>query len=166
MVKRSRTRRSAESAWGLLLVGKVLALSALVLLILTAGVWTSWKTAQHVMLTKGREHGTMTVTACNSKTCTGPFVPEDGDGTARAEVTVDKAVTHHTGEQVPVAVEPGTDNVVRNDLAGVLHTWIPLGGALLLASMILAGGLGLRRVAWSVGLSGAGLLFAAFVALK
>jgi hypothetical protein len=55
---------------------------------------------------------------------------------------------------------------VRNDLAGVLHTWIPLGGALLLASMILAGGLGLRRVAWSVGLSGAGLLFAAFVALK
>jgi hypothetical protein len=165
MVKRSRSRRTAEGAFGLLLLGKVLLLSALVLLVLTAGVWTSWKTAQHVMLTKGREHGTMTVSACGETTCTGPFLPKDGQGTVRAKVTIDKSVTHRTGEQIPVAVEPGTSTVVRTGLAGVLHAWIPLGGALLLVALVLAGGLRLRRTAWGAGLAGGGLLVAAFLTL-
>lgn len=165
MVKRSRTRRTAEGAYGLLLVGRILLLSALVLLILAAGVRTSWKTAQHVMLTKGREQGTMTVSACGEKTCTGPFLPDDRGGEVRARVTIDRTVTHRTGERIPVAVEPGTSTVVRTGTAGVLHAWIPLGGALLLVALVLAGGLRLPRTAWAAGLAGGALLVAAFLAL-
>ncbi|MGW3244300.1 hypothetical protein [Streptomyces sp. NPDC001070] len=164
MVKRSLARRTAESTWGLLLVGRIVLLSALILFILAAGVWTSWKTAQHVMLTKGREQGTMTVSACGADTCTGPFVPE-GLGSVRAKVTIDKSVTHRTGERIPVAVKPGTDEVVRRGLAGVLHAWIPLAGALLLASLILAGGLRWPRTAWTTAIAGGLLLGAAFFTL-
>ncbi|MFF7674936.1 hypothetical protein [Actinacidiphila glaucinigra] len=164
MVKRSLARRTAESAWGLLLVGRIVLLSALVLLMLAAGVWTSWKTAQHVMLTKGREQGTMTVSACGADTCTGPFVP-NGLGSVRGKVTIDKAVTHRAGERIPVAVKPGTDDVVRSGLAGVLHAWVPLGGALLLAALVLAGGLRWPRTAWTAAAAGAALLGAAFLTL-
>ncbi|MDX3239923.1 hypothetical protein PV392_30385 [Streptomyces sp. ME03-5709C] len=164
MVKRSLARRTAESAWGLMLVGRIVLLSAVVLVMLAAGVWTSWKTAQHVMLTKGREQGTMTVSACGPDTCTGPFVPT-GLGSARGKVTIDKAVTRRTGERIPVAVKPGTDEVVRSGLAGVLHAWIPLGGALLLAALVLAGGLRRPRTAWTAAAAGAALLGAAFLTL-
>ncbi|MDX3074871.1 hypothetical protein ACIP98_24570 [Streptomyces sp. NPDC088354] len=164
MAKRSLARRTAESTWGLVLVARIVVLSALVLVILAAGVWTSWKTAQHAMLTKGRERGTMTVSACAADTCTGPFVPT-GLGSIRAKVTIDKAVTHRVGERIPVAVEPGTDTVVRIGTAGVLHTWIPFGGALLLAALVLAGGLRWTRTAWVAGIAGAALLGAAFLTL-
>jgi hypothetical protein len=146
---------------------KAVVLAAIVLLIVAAGVWTSWKTAQHIVLTKGRERGTMTVTACGDTRCTGPYLPDDTAlGGPRAKVTIDKSLTHHrTGEKIPVAVEPGTGTVVRTGWAGGLHAWVPLGGALLLAAVVVAGGLRLRRVAWAMGLLGAGLLIAAFVAL-
>jgi hypothetical protein len=146
---------------------KVVVLTAIVLLIIAAGVWTSWKTAQHIVLTKGRERGTMTVAACHDTTCTGPYLPDDtAQGGPRAKVTIDTSLTRHrTGEKIPVAIEPGTDTAVRTGWAGGLHAWVPLGGALLLAAVVIAGGLRLRRLAWSVGLLGAGLLIAAFVAL-
>lgn len=154
----------AESAWGVLLVGKAVVLSAVVVLLLASGVWESWGTAQHVMLTKGRERGTMTVSACGDKTCTGPFAP-DGPATARPRVTITRSVTHRTGEKLPVAVEPGTDDVVRTGWAGVLYAWVPLGGALLLAALVLAGGLRMTRSAWTAGLAGAALMVAAFALL-
>jgi hypothetical protein len=146
---------------------KVLLLFAVVLLILAGGVWTSWRTAQHIVLTQGRERGTMTVTACGEKTCTGSFLPDNTAlGGPRAKVTIDRSVTHRTGEKIPVVVEPGTDDVVRTGWAGGLHAWIPLGGALLLVAVVLAGGLRLRRVAWGAGIAGAVLLGAAFLALR
>lgn len=164
MVKRSRSRRAAESAWGVLLVGKAVILSAVVVLLLVSGVWVSWGTAQHVMLSKGRERGTMTVAACGDKTCTGPFAPT-GAATARPKVTVTRSVTHRTGEKLRVAVKPGTDDVVRIGWSGVLYAWVPLGGALLLAALVLAGGLRMPRSAWAAGLAGAALMVAAFVLL-
>ncbi|MCZ4095765.1 hypothetical protein C8250_019310 [Streptomyces sp. So13.3] len=164
MVKRSRSRRMAESAWGVLLVGKAVILSAAVALLLASGVWVSWGTAQHVMLSKGRERGTMTVAACGDKTCTGPFAPA-GAATARPRVTITRSVTHRTGEKLKVAVEPGTDDVVRTGWAGVLYAWVPLGGALLLAALVLAGGLRMPRSAWTAGLAGAALMVAAFALL-
>ncbi|MCM2419784.1 hypothetical protein [Streptomyces sp. RKAG293] len=164
MVKRSRSRRMAESAWGVLLVGKAVILSAVVALLLASGVWVSWGTAQHVMLSKGRERGTMTVAACGDKTCTGPFVPT-GPATARPRVTITRSVTHRTGEKLKVAVEPGTDDVVRTGWSGVLYAWVPLGGALLLAALVLAGGLRMPRSAWTAGLAGAALMVAAFALL-
>lgn len=55
---------------------------------------------------------------------------------------------------------------MRSGPAGVLYAWVPLGGALLLAAVVVAGGMRLVRPAWVLGLSGAGLLTAAFVALQ
>ncbi|WP_069816152.1 hypothetical protein [Streptomyces sp. TP-A0874] len=163
--KRSRTRRAAESGFGLLLLGKNLLMAGVALLLLAGGVWASWDTAQHVMLTEGRERGTMAVQRCTSDRCTGPFEPDEATGSDRLRVSIDKAVARPEGESLPVAVKPGTDEVVRTGFAGVLYAWIPLAGSLLLAALVVAGGLRMPRTAWTVGLSGGVLLAAAFVAL-
>jgi hypothetical protein len=164
--RRSRVRRAGESAYGLLLVCKNVAMAGVALLLLAAGAWTSWDdTAQHAMLTKGRERGAVTIARCGSDTCTGPFVPADPAGASRPEVTIDKAVTHKKGELLLVAVRPGTDEVVRTGRAGVLYAWVPFGGALLLAALVVAGGLRMRRTAWVLGLLGAALLGASFATL-
>jgi fatty acid desaturase len=51
-----------QSAHAVLRFGRFAAMGAVAVLILIAGVWASWGTAQHVMLTKGRERGTVEVT--------------------------------------------------------------------------------------------------------
>ncbi|MGP3984164.1 hypothetical protein [Streptomyces sp. KR80] len=163
--KRSRFRRAGESAYGLLLVGKNTVMAAVALLLLVAGVWTSWDTAQHAMLAKGRERGTVTIARCGEDTCTGPFVPAGPEGRPRAKVTIDRAVTHKKGERLLVAVRPGTDEVVRTGNAGVLYAWVPFGGALLLSALVVAGGLRMRRTAWALGLLGLTLLGASFATL-
>ncbi|WP_432096624.1 hypothetical protein [Streptomyces sp. bgisy100] len=162
--KRSRVRRAGESAFGLLLLGRNLLMAAIALVILVAGVWTSWGTAQYAMLTKGRELGTMTVARCGEKACTGPFVAT-GSGEDRRKVSVDEAVTHREGERLLVAVKPGTDEVVRTGWGGVLHAWVPLAGALMLAAVVVAGGLRMRRTAWVLGLVGVAVMGASFAVL-
>ncbi|MCQ4080530.1 hypothetical protein NGB36_07920 [Streptomyces sp. RB6PN25] len=161
MVKRSRARRMGESAYGLLLLVKMLVAGVVVLVVLAAGAWASWTHGRDAMVT-GLEQGTMTVQACGDHTCTGPFAPADGAGTARPSVTVDKSATKATGEKIPVAVVPGTDDVVRTGPDGILHAWVPFAGALLLASLVIAFGLRMRRTAVGAGLVGAALLAAAF----
>jgi hypothetical protein len=170
MVKRSRSRRAAEGAWGLVLLGRVVGLSLLALLILVSGAWDSWRTAQHVMLTKGRERGTVTLADCGDSTCTGLFTPKDapaaGDpAAARREVTVSLPIRHQVGDRVQVVLKPGTDTAVRSGWGGLLFAWVPLGGALLLAAVVMAGGLKMPRTAWSLALAGAALLGGAFLTL-
>ncbi|GGN37764.1 hypothetical protein [Streptomyces fuscichromogenes] len=145
---------------------RVVSMGAVAVLILVAGVWGSWGTAQDVMLTKGRERGTVTVTACGDDTCTGPFAPVSTGASKRASVVMDKSVGVRKGQTYDVIVKPGTEDVVRSGPAGVLYSWVPLGGALLLASVVVAGGLRLTRVAWLLGGSGIALLTAAFAALQ
>ncbi|SEN10616.1 hypothetical protein SAMN05216267_1001293 [Actinacidiphila rubida] len=164
MVKRSRSRRAAEGAWGLVLLARVLGIGALAALILASGAWASWRTAQHVMLTKGHDRGTVTLAACGDSSCTGPFAPE-GAATARPKVTVSLPVRHHVGEKVPVVIEPGTDTGVRAGLGGVLFAWVPLGGALLLAAVVVGGGMRMPRTAWTLAAAGAALLGGAFLTL-
>lgn len=164
MVKRSRSRRVAEGAWGLVLLARVVGVTAVVALLLVSGTWDSWRTAQHVMLTKGRERGTMTLASCGDSSCTGPFTPE-GTATARARVTVSLPIRHTAGAKIPVAIEPGTDRAVRAGWGGILFAWVPLGGALLLAAVVLAGGLRMRRTAWTAAACGAALLAGAFLTL-
>jgi hypothetical protein len=164
MVERSRSRRMAEGAWGLVLLARVVGVTAAVALLLVSGAWDSWRTAQHVMLTKGRERGTMTLVSCGDSTCTGPFAPK-GTAVARPRVTVSLPIRHTTGARIPVAVEPGTNRVVRAGLGGVLFAWVPFGGSLLLAAVVLAGGLRMRRTAWATAACGAALLAAAFLTL-
>jgi hypothetical protein len=164
MVKRSRSRRTAEGASRLVLLARVVGVGALTLLILVAGAWDSWHTAQHVMLGKGREHGTMTLAFCDDSACTGPFAPED-TAPARPKVTISLPVRHHVGERVQVVLEPGTDTAVRSGWGGLLFSWVPLGGSLLLAAVVVAGGLRMRRTAWSLTAAGAALLGGAFLTL-
>ncbi|MEV7981430.1 hypothetical protein [Streptomyces sp. NPDC086519] len=145
---------------------RVVSMGAVAVLILVAGVWGSWGTAQHVMLTKGKERGTVRVTACGADTCTGPFTPVSAGASARAAVVIGKSVAVRKGQTYDVIVKPGTDDVVRSGPAGVLYAWVPLGGALLLASVVVAGGLRLRRAAWVLGGSGLALLTVAFAAVQ
>ncbi|MET9378368.1 hypothetical protein ABZX98_30260 [Streptomyces sp. NPDC002992] len=137
------------------------------LLLVVAGVWSSWGTAQHVLLSKGREHGTLTVTGCNEKTCTGRYVPEpDGPPSPHTTLTIDHSVAAGKGQTLPVVVKPGTTEAVRTGWGGGLHAWLPLGGALLLAAPLVGGGLRLTRTAWSLAGAGGALLVAAFFALS
>lgn len=133
-------------------------------LILIAGVWGSWGTAQHVMLTKGREQGTIEVTRCGEESCTGPYTPMSPGSTERARVVIEKTVAVRTGQTYTVVIKPASDEVVRSGPAGVLYSWVPMGGALLLASVVVAGGLGRTRAGWVFAGSGVALLTAAFLA--
>ncbi|MFD3654156.1 hypothetical protein ACTU45_26880 [Streptomyces sp. 24-1644] len=144
--------------------GRVVAAGCVVLLMLVAGAWTSWNTAYHVVLSKGREHGTLTVTGCGDTSCTGPYVP-DRDSPPRSRVTIAKSVAVEKGDRFPVVVKPGTGEAVRTGTPGFLHAWVPFGGALLLSALLIGGGLRLPRVAWGAATAGAVLLTATFFAL-
>jgi hypothetical protein len=135
-------------------------------LILVAGVWASWGTAQYVMLTKGRERGTVEVTGCGADTCRGPYTPVSAGSRPRPEVTLAHTVGVRKDRAYPVTLKPGTDEAVRSGPAGVLYSWVPMGGALLLASVVVAGGLRATRTAWLLAGAGAAQLTAAFVAVS
>jgi len=145
--------------------GRLAVMGTVAVLILIAGVWSSWGTAQHVMLSKGRERGTMTVTACSGGSCSGPYRPVSEGSRARADVVIEQSVAVEKGRTYAVVVKPGSDDVVRTGPAGLLYAWVPLGGALLLASVVVAGGLRMRRTAWALGGTGLTLLTVTFLAL-
>lgn len=153
-----------SSSHRLLAHGRMFAAGCLVLLVLVAGAWTSWNTAHHIVLAKGREHGTMTVTGCGEDVCTGSFAPDAKSG-KRPGVTIERSVAVNKGARFPVVVKPGTGDVVRTGTPGFLHAWVPLGGALVLAALVIGGGMRLTRTAWGTGIAGAVLLVATFIAL-
>jgi hypothetical protein len=149
--RRSRTRRAGESAYGALLLARLAFMGLLVLLVLAAGVRTSWDTAQHAMVSEPEDRGTLTLSACDRELCAGRFEPNAaGDGvTARDGVVLPESIGREPGESLSVALVPGTDEAVRTGLAGALYAWLPLTGALLLASLVIAGGLRMYRTAWA-----------------
>ncbi|MFF6781591.1 hypothetical protein [Streptomyces sp. NPDC012510] len=162
---RRRPRQGGAGAAVALRYGRLAAMSVVVLVILIAGVWGSWGCAQHVMLSKGREQGTMTVSRCRGETCWGPYEPVSTGSRARERVDIERSVAVETGETYAVVVKPGSSDVVRTGPAGLLHAWVPLGGALLLAAVVVAGGLRMVRSAWVLGGLGVALVTAAWVAL-
>ncbi|MGW2297022.1 hypothetical protein [Streptomyces violaceorubidus] len=163
---RPRQASSASSVSAVLLrFGRVAAMGTVTALILIAGVWASWGTAQHVLLTKGRERGTVEVTRCGGGMCSGPYVPVSAGSQARERVVIEDSVAVARGRTYSVVVKPGGDEVVRSGPTGVLYAWVPLGGALLLASVVVAGGLRRTRVAWGMAGAGVVLLTAAFFAV-
>ncbi|MFH8221687.1 hypothetical protein ACH4C2_16920 [Streptomyces sp. NPDC018057] len=157
-----QARRASHAA---LRFGRVAAMGTVAVLILVAGVWASWSTAPYVMLTKGREHGSVEVTRCGGDTCSGPYTPLSAGSAARGRVEIAHTVAVRKGRTYSVVVKPGTDEVLRTGPAGILYAWAPLGGALLLASVVVAGGLRRARAAWVLAGAGIALLTAAFVAL-
>ncbi|MFK4147969.1 hypothetical protein [Streptomyces sp. NPDC004065] len=145
--------------------GRVALMGTVALLILVAGVWASWDTAPYVMLTKGRERGTVVVTRCDDDSCSGPYTPLTPGSAPRDRVEVTHTVAVRKGKTYTVVVKPGTNEVLRSGPAGVLYAWAPLGGALLLASVVVAGGLRRTRAAWVLAGAGTALLTAAFALL-
>ncbi|MFH0519899.1 hypothetical protein ACHBTE_22350 [Streptomyces sp. M41] len=154
---------STQGAVTVLRFGRLAAMGTVAMLILIAGVWASWGSAQHVMLTKGRESGTIEVARCGADTCSGPYAPISAGSQARKSVVIENNAAVRVGQTYTVVVKPGSDAVVRSGPAGVLYAWVPLGGALLLASVVVAGGLRRTRVAWLLAGSGTALLTAAFL---
>lgn len=134
------------------------------LLLLVGGAYASWDDAQHVVLAKGREHGVLSVTGCGSDTCAGMFDP-DGPAGPDDSMTIARSVAAKRGDRFPVVVKPGTHEVVRDDAAGQVHAWVPMGGALLLAGLVIAGGMRLGRFGLVVASVGAAQLFATFLLL-
>ncbi|MEU2878746.1 hypothetical protein [Streptomyces sp. NPDC007070] len=158
-------REAARSASvAALRFGRAASMGAVAVLILIAGVWASWSTAPYVMLTKGRERGTVEVTACARDACSGPYTPRTPGSAARARVEIDSAAVRK-GRTYDVVVKPGGGEVLRTGPAGILYAWAPLGGALLLASVVVAGGLRRTRAAWVLAGAGVALLTGAFLAL-
>ncbi|MFE6166074.1 hypothetical protein ACFQ7F_45075 [Streptomyces sp. NPDC056486] len=141
------------------------AMGGLAVLLLVAGVWASWGTARHVMLSDEREQGTMRVSRCSSDDCSGPYVPSSAGSKARERVVIDRSIGEKKGVRIPVVVKPGTSEVVRTGGPGFLHAWLPLGGALLLSAVVVAGGLRMPRTAWALALAGGALLTASFATL-
>ncbi|MFE0513752.1 hypothetical protein [Streptomyces sp. NPDC058964] len=156
---------SRQASVAALRFGRLAAMGAVAALILIAGVWGSWGTAQHVMLTKGRERGTIRVVRCDGATCSGPFTPVSPGAQPRGRVVIEQPVAVRKGQTYAVIVKPDSDVVVRSGPAGVLYAWVPLGGALLLAAVVVAGGLRLTRAAWVLAGSGAVLLTVTCLAL-
>lgn len=157
---------SSRGSSAALRFGRSAVMAVVAALILFCGVWGSWGTAQYVMLTKGREQGTIAVTACGADTCTGPYTPVSTGSAARQRVVIEKSVAVRKGRTYTVVVKPGTgDEVVRSGPGGILYSWVPMGGALLLASVVVAGGLRRTRPAWLLAGGGVALLTAAFVAV-
>lgn len=156
---------SRQGAVTALRFGRVAAMGTVTALILIAGVWASWGTAQHVMLTKGRESGTVEVTRCAGDTCTGPYTPLSQGSQPRDRVTIEHTAAVRKGRTYTVVIKPGSDDVVRSGPAGILYAWVPLGGALLLAAVVVAGGLRRARPAWALAGAGFALLTAAFLTM-
>ncbi|WP_328555097.1 MULTISPECIES: hypothetical protein [unclassified Streptomyces] len=165
MIPAMRAVTSSQSAYAALRFGQLAAMGLVTGLILIAGVWASWGTAQHVMLSKGREQGTIAVRACSGEVCSGPYTPVSPGSRARARVVIEQSVAVKKGRTYTVTVKPGSDEVVRSGPAGLLYAWVPLAGALLLASVVVAGGLRLTRVAWLMAGTGIALLTATFLVL-
>ncbi|NJQ02797.1 hypothetical protein [Streptomyces zingiberis] len=166
--RRPAARRAGESAFGLLLAGKQVLMAGVALLVVVAGFSTAWGTAQHAMLTKGRERGTVTLERCENEGCAGRFEPAAAGAPETAgprEVVIRETAGREPGDRLPVALKPDTDEAVRTGIGGVLHTWVPFGGALLLAALVVAGGLRMPRTAWALGATGAALLAGAFLTL-
>ncbi|MEU5145098.1 hypothetical protein [Streptomyces sp. NPDC021139] len=163
---RPRQASSASSVSSVLLrFGRVASMGTVTALILIAGVWASWGTAQHVLLTKGREQGTVEVTRCGGGSCSGSYSPVSAGSQARERVVIEDSVAVAKGRTYSVVLKPGSGDAVRSGPAGILYAWVPLGGALLLASVVVAGGLRRTRAGWVMAGAGVALLTAAFVAV-
>ncbi|MBL1068657.1 hypothetical protein JK356_18610 [Streptomyces sp. 7-21] len=132
----------------MLLLARFALTAVFTVVLVVSGVWAAWDDASRALAPGDDERGTITLHACDDEACTGTFAPRGAPpGEDRREVTMPQPLGREPGERLSVALRPGTAEVVRTGAAGALYAALPLTGALLLASVIVAGGLRLYRVA-------------------
>ncbi|WP_206305969.1 hypothetical protein [Streptomyces sp. RFCAC02] len=159
-IRRSFARRAGESAFGALLVARIVLVLLVAALLLAGGARASWDTAPHAMFPGDRDSGEMTLSVCDRDVCSGPFAPTG------QTVELHQTIGREAGEKLPVALRPGTDEAVVTGLPGILFAWAPLMGGLLLAAVVIAGGLRWYRTAWSLAgtaLAALGVTFALWI---
>jgi hypothetical protein len=108
---------SRQASVAALRFGQLASMGAVTVLILIAGVWASWGSAQYVMLTKGRERGTIEVERCAQDACSGPYTPLSHGSQARGRVVIEKTVAVRKGRTYTMVVAGG---MRRTRLAWVL----------------------------------------------
>ncbi|MCE7081391.1 hypothetical protein [Streptomyces sp. ST2-7A] len=140
-------------------------LSLVALLILVSGVWTSWDTMRHAVGSGGGERGTLTLQECGRDACAGSFAPFGGEqgGDIPPTAVLAQSVGRSPGESFTVVLRPGTVEAVRTGGPGVMESTLPFAGALMLASLVVGGGLRMVRTGWVIGISGIVLLGGIFL---
>lgn len=161
--KRSRTRRAGESMFGMLLLARNIVLTLVAVLLLVAGGWTSWQSAQPAL--SGDTRGTVRIAECGEEKCAGTFTPAAGGESRPKKVRVAESASGTVGERLQVALRPGTNEAVRTGPAGALHAALPLGGALVLSALVFLGGMRMKRTALVLGLTGAASMGASWALL-
>jgi hypothetical protein len=145
-------------------LARVLCSALIAVLLVVAGCWSSWDTVQHSLYAKEDQRGVLTLADCDRSACTGAFAPRSTVGDAVAEVRLTQRIGLEQGDELTVALWPDSTDAIRTGLAGFLYGWLPLSGSLLLASLLIAGGMRLYRVGWAVGGLALALLGATFFA--
>lgn len=80
-------------------------------------------------------------------------------------MTLAESASGEVGERLQVALRPGTKEAVLTGPSGALYGAVPFGGSLVLASLVVAGGLRWRRTATVLGLLGAAVMGASWALL-
>ena len=157
-VRRSRTRRVGESAYGRCCVARTWLMGRSRCCSWWRGCGRPGARRSTRCSPRARERGTMTVSACARRAVHGPVRAAGGRGPAAGEgVDRRRSAAPDKGERLAVAVKPGTDEVgADRGRPGFCTRGCRSAGSLLLAALVVAGGLRLRRTAWVMGLLGGG----------
>ncbi|KAB8164342.1 hypothetical protein FH609_014180 [Streptomyces sp. 3MP-14] len=142
--RRGAARRAGESAFGALLLGRLVASWLLAAALVLGGAYAAWDTTRDTFGLGDTEKGEVTLLRCEQRDCTGIFAPS-GD-----TVVLEQRIARVEGESLTVVRPLDGDLVFRADAAGRLYALAPLSGALLLAAVVIGGGLRRYRLAWIV----------------
>ena len=145
-------------------LARVLSSALLAVLLVVAGCWSSWDTVQHSLYAKEGQRGVLTLAGCDRSACTGAFAPRSAVGEEVADVRLTQRIGLEQGDRLAVALWPDSTDAIRTGLPGFLYAWLPLTGSLLLAALLIAGGMRLYRVGWAVGGLALALIGATFFA--
>jgi hypothetical protein len=119
----------------------------------------------HSLYAKEGQRGVLTLASCDRSACTGAYAPRSVLGQELAEVRLTQRIGLQEGDELAVALWPDSTDAIRTGLPGFFYAWLPLTGSLLLAGLLIAGGMRLYRVGWAVAGLALALIGATFFAV-